>query len=236
MKKILIGDKYYDLQIEFRKRKTLEIRIIPPGEIKIISPAGVSNREIERILKKKEKWLLEKFEQAKETSLSNKKYIDGEEFYYLGKIIHLKIKEHNRDFVEFNDNKIFVYTDDGSKNNIEGLLANWYGRQTMEMVKQDVNKYTKLLQVHPKCVRVKNQKTILGSCSSKKNLNFNLRLSMMPRRVIEYIVVHEMCHLIHMNHSKEYWGQVESVLPDYKEQKSWIKDHVKPIMNTFNTF
>lgn len=74
-------------------------------------------------------------------------------------------------------------------------------------------------------ITVRNQKTRWGSCSSNGTLSFNYRLLFAPPKVLDYVVVHELCHLTHMNHSKDFWNMVASVMPEYKEYKNWLKDH-----------
>jgi len=72
-------------------------------------------------------------------------------------------------------------------------------------------------------ITIRNQKTRWGSCSSKGNLNFNCLLMLAPPEVLDYVVVHELCHRMEMNHSKRFWSLVETVLPDYREQEKWLK-------------
>ena len=74
-------------------------------------------------------------------------------------------------------------------------------------------------------VTIRDQKTRWGSCSASGTLSFSFRLMMAPPRVLDYVVVHELCHLTHMNHSKEFWNMVESILPDYKEHRKWLKEN-----------
>ena len=80
-------------------------------------------------------------------------------------------------------------------------------------------------------ITVRDQKSLWGSCSSKRNLNFNWRLIMAPPQVARYVVVHEMCHLKHMNHSKEFWKEVADILPDYQEWKRWLRKHGDSLMS-----
>ena len=74
-------------------------------------------------------------------------------------------------------------------------------------------------------ITIRDQKTRWGSCSSTGTLSFSFRLMMAPPRVLDYVVVHELCHLTHMNHSKEFWKMVEDILPDYKEHRKWLKEN-----------
>jgi predicted metal-dependent hydrolase len=72
-------------------------------------------------------------------------------------------------------------------------------------------------------VRIKNQKTMWGSCSSKNNINLNYLLLMAPKGVIDYVIVHELVHTIHRNHSTDFWDSVESIMPEFQEHKRWLK-------------
>lgn len=85
--------------------------------------------------------------------------------------------------------------------------------------------YAELLGVSYGKITIRDQKTRWGSCSAKGNLNFNWRLMLAPPRVLDYVVVHELCHRREMNHSKAFWNTVETILPDYKELRKWLRDN-----------
>lgn len=85
-------------------------------------------------------------------------------------------------------------------------------------------------------VVIRDQKTRWGSCSSNKTLSFNYRLMLAPPQILDYVVVHELCHLTHMNHSSDFWKLVESVLPDYKERRKWLKEHGNELTMTNHLF
>ena len=88
-----------------------------------------------------------------------------------------------------------------------------------EVVNENIKKYSKKLQVMPNKVRIRNLKYAWGSCSSNRNISINLQLAKKEEKAIEYVVLHEMCHLIYMNHSKKFWDLVEKYMPKYKEYR-----------------
>lgn len=100
----------------------------------------------------------------------------------------------------------------------------------LKVISVKVKHYAGLMNVQYGRITIRNQKTRWGSCSSKGNLNFNCLLMLAPDEVVDYVVIHELCHLIEMNHSKAFWKQVEQVMPDYKKHRKWLKDHGNEIM------
>ncbi|MBS4026276.1 MAG: M48 family metallopeptidase [Clostridia bacterium] len=108
--------------------------------------------------------------------------------------------------------------------------ASWYRQQANEAIMLRVRYYSEKVGVAYNTVRIKDQKTRWGSCSAKKNLNFNWRLIMAPPEVLDYVVVHELCHLIHLNHSPAFWQLVKNQLPDYSRHKRWLKDQGATLM------
>lgn len=95
--------------------------------------------------------------------------------------------------------------------------------KTRTLITPKAEYYAKILGVTFNRLSVKKQKSVWGSCSAKKNINFNLLLCLCPDSVVDYIVVHELCHLKELNHSKKFWYEVEKILPDYKASRLWLK-------------
>lgn len=102
--------------------------------------------------------------------------------------------------------------------------------QAMEVIPKRAAHFAPLIGVTYGCITIRNQKTRWGSCSAKGNLNFNCLLMLAPPEVLDYVVVHELCHRKEMNHSARFWAEVERVLPDYREREQWLKTNGKLLM------
>ena len=102
--------------------------------------------------------------------------------------------------------------------------------KAMVKISQRVDYYAAIVGVTYGKITIRNQKTRWGSCSRKGNLNFNCLLMLAPEEVLDYVVVHELCHRKEMNHSKRFWNEVERVLPSYRKQESWLKENGESIM------
>lgn len=108
-------------------------------------------------------------------------------------------------------------------------LEKWYRKEAMAVISEKASEYSKLLSVHFEGIRIKDQKSCWGSCSSKGNLNFNWRIIMAPEPVCDYVIIHELCHLVFMDHSANFWNLVESLCPNYKQYKKWLKENGKQL-------
>lgn len=104
-------------------------------------------------------------------------------------------------------------------------LEKRYRDAAKEYIPKRVEYYHQFTGGHYERITIRDQKSRWGSCSGNGTLSFNFRLMLAPPRVLDYVVVHELCHLTHMNHSKEFWTMVESILPDYKEHRKWLKEN-----------
>ena len=105
--------------------------------------------------------------------------------------------------------------------------------EALKVIPERVEYFAKVIGVTYGKITIRNQKTRWGSCSSKGNLNFNCLLMLAPPEVLDYVVVHELCHRKQMNHSKAFWLEVEKVIPDYKEARKWLKEEGSQMITLF---
>lgn len=116
-------------------------------------------------------------------------------------------------------------TNDQPKDAATAALEKRYRDAAKEYIPKRVEYYHALTGGDYQKITIRDQKTRWGSCSSNGTLSFNYRLMLAPPRVLDYVVVHELCHLTHMNHSTAFWEMVASILPDYKEHRKWLKEN-----------
>ncbi len=201
------------------------------GQVIVACPLKTPLAYIEKFLFEKEKWILKTLTeiQEKPARVMKKTFDNGDLFYYLGKEYKLKIVENNitkKPNVRFEEElMVLEISDNPDKEKIKSVLKKWYISKARELLAERIRIYSPLIGLSPKKLAVKEQKTRWGSCSSKGNINLNWKLVMSPLPVADYVVIHELCHLKEMNHSKKFWGIVEAIMPDYKVYRKWLKEN-----------
>lgn len=194
------------------KRKSIGITV-RDNEVVVRAPHYLNDVEIKLELKEHQIWINEKLKQNENRQLMAEKFRDSGKFLLLGRELSVRLTEGR---------KIRVYGDEitiGREVNIERFLKNEFSHIIEDMVEGwgHVNK--------PTAITYRKQKTIWGSCTSKGKINLNVNLVKAPIEVIEYIYIHELVHLEIRNHSKVFWDRVETLLPDYRLAKKWLKDN-----------
>ncbi len=127
--------------------------------------------------------------------------------------------------ISFFADRFYVTIPDNSRETMLQLLEEWYRRQARKIITGRVEVFSQKLNLNCNRICIKGQKTRWGSCSSLKNLNFNWRLVMAPLVIIDYIVIHELSHLVEMNHSRKFWQLVENHCPEYKQHRKWLREN-----------
>lgn len=218
------------VKVEKKNRKTISLKIDENLQVLLSVPNFISQEEINDIIEDRRNWIFEKRESLKRRigELPSRAIVDGNRLLYLGKEYTIKIIYDitlKKSQVNICNEYIYIYTNTKEEKKLNLLIENWYRSKTLFVVKECIKKYEGYFNSKATSIKVKKQKARWGSCTSKGGLLFNLKISRAPMEICEYIVVHEMCHLIHMNHSKEYWQEVERVLPNYRELDGWLRNN-----------
>lgn len=207
------------------KRKTIGITIDKDANVKVRAPLGIRLKEIDKIVEKKRDWIEKKIAEIKAKSEKKLKvsYKDKAVFYLFGKPAKLIITDSKDKALYFKDMKFFLsrkYLDYAPQ-----LFFFFYQEQALRVFKMKARAVSEAAGISYKNLRLSKAKKRWGSCSSKGNLNINWRLIMAPEHVIEYILCHEIAHLVELNHSRRFWEIVSRLDPDYELAEQWLKAH-----------
>jgi predicted metal-dependent hydrolase len=209
-------------QIIFSKRKTATISVERDRQVIIRVPEGLSEQKINEIIQSKEKWILEKLNhnQKYNPTNSNKEFVSGETLNYLGRNYQLQVTDNEIKNIIFDHRFLISKSNQPTANK---LFKAWYKSKAIEKIKPITKKFAKNLGVSYKEIKISEMKYRWGSCTPSGNLLFNWRIIKAPLYVVEYVVVHELAHLIEHNHSDDFWNIVSIQLPNYNKAKDWLK-------------
>ena len=213
----------YKIAYSKKRKKTIGFKI-KDGVLLITSPQRVSKSFLIELIEKRKYWAIERIEKNKKKNL-----INDDKILFLGKEINVNVEQNgllkNGGYCELKDNNLFVnISKDYTDTLLENVIKNWYKEKCLQFVKDRVLFFANKHNLSYGKITIKEQKTVWGTCNFKNDLTFNLKLMAFRPEVIDYLVVHELSHTIHKNHSKEYWKMVESILPNYKELNNELKN------------
>lgn len=221
-----IKGRQIDCEIVRMQRRTVAIQIHPDKRIELKVPLLYNIDEVEPFLVKHHRWIFNRLDAPERKSREPKKFVDGEMHYFLGKQYPLRIIISPENTVEFRDDTIIVYTKYNVSDLIAVLLERWYYQQAHQVFQEisiPLMKQMKKYNVFPQSFTIKKMKTRWGSCSSKGSINLNLDLIKLPEGCIKAVILHELCHLVHMNHSKEFYALMTAEMPDWKVWDKQLK-------------
>ncbi len=216
-----------NVSIVFKNVKHSSVRVKPTCEVVVTVPEMTPQEEIERILEKRHAWIETQLALFQKNKPLNKELVSGETIEYLGKNYRLKVIESPNEDVKLARGYINIYVKD--KANFERkkiLLDGWYKEKAQHHFKQALKKYNVLVNKEVKTVSIRAMKTRWGSCNpSKSYINLNLELIKKPKMAIEYVVLHELTHLIHLNHDQKFYHFLTLHMPDWKKRKANLEQN-----------
>lgn len=204
------------------RRKTLSISVDQQG-LSVISPSDTEFEKIESILHQKAFWILKQlsdFEEMKR-NVWELAFFSGEKLPYLGRQYRLKVikSEKNEPNFRFYQGRFLAELpitcmEEDHREYLYPLYVNWIKQRALEFSQDRIKRFTLKLQQEPKKLLIKDQEQRWGSCTPAGNILLNWRIFLAPTSIIDFVLVHELVHLKHMDHSKEYWENLRILLPD----------------------
>lgn len=207
-----------------RKRKTITIKINEDATLEVRAPLNVTKEEIDKFVESKEKWITKHIGKIKERYKLKKGFnLQFGEFVQLkGKKVAIHPIEGNIGSYD-NEKNIFLIPKIANSHQIKDMIIKFYKLIAKAYINQRVVYFANKMNVNPTAVRITSANTRWGSCSGKNSVNFSWKLIMADNETIDYVVVHELAHIKHHNHSPHFWKIVENIFPNYKENKEKLK-------------
>ena len=215
-------------------QRTITLRVDRQGRVRVGCSKTCPQAEIEKVLLAHREWIAECLKKASEhrEQFPKKKFSEGEEFLFLGKRLKLHYQPTAKDkpkMALIGDRLVLFKPQAGQETDAHALLASamlkFYKTSGVTLLQSLVETNAERMQLYPRRLSFRSQKSRWGSCSSAGNISLNWRLVCAPVRVANYVVVHELAHLKHHDHSANFWRLVESHCPEYKWSKNWLNQN-----------
>ncbi|OYU79960.1 MAG: metal-dependent hydrolase [Flavobacterium sp. BFFFF1] len=226
-KTLQFGSKQLVYKLQFSKRKSLGITVHPDTGISIKAPLDTPIENVEEKIKKRALWII-KQQSYFLRFLPNpvqQQFVSGESLYYLGRQLRLEVIESSKEEVQYKGR--FLQVNAKKKSKAKVLLEDWYREKAkvkfVEIANPLIEKFKKLGAV-PSGIYVQEMATRWGSCTPKGKIILNPKLVRAPRRCIEYVIIHELCHLVHHNHAKAFFELQDAMCPDWEKRKSKLEE------------
>ncbi len=219
----------FEIFIEKSKRRTVSL-IIKEGRLFFKCPFQIKDDEINEILKKKNKWIQKKINFQKNRIKELKKKINENIILFKGEEKAVKFIKNEKNKILLNETEIIIFCNSEKSANL--ALTKWLKIEAHYFIENRVNRLSSKTKIDFDKLEVKELRTKWGACYfNKRNIVINWRLIMAPISVINYVIIHELCHLIQPDHSKYFWREVRRFKPDYNQDRLWLKEKGYLVLN-----
>ncbi len=222
------GDQEIAYAVEFCRRKTLEISVMPDSAVQIRAPQGASLDAIAQKVEKKASWIVEKQDWFAKFPKAPppRQYLGGETHLYLGRHYRLKIEKGKERSVKIDGGFIRVVSADVRPATVKKILDEWLRERAKMQFEKIFDACAARFSLSSSMLRlqIRGMKTRWGSLSKGGILTLNIKLIAAPKECIEYVVVHELCHLKHVNHDNAFYRLLETRMPDWQRRKSKLEN------------
>ncbi len=224
-----VGNVDLEVQVERTNRKRTISLQVKNNKLIIKTPRGVSKKILYDLIQRKQNWIKKRaILNIEEQNLKNREFIDNEKFYYRGNEYRLSLILGRKEAVKIEEGLLQVwYVDDHSiaRSTIKRLLEDWYLKESTKVLKARTEELAQQMKVQPCGITVKNHNSKWGSCTPNNKISYNWRIIMAPDCIIDYLIIHELSHIIEPNHSKNFWYQVGNYCKDFKKKRKWLREN-----------
>ena len=214
------------IQIIKKDVKHINLRVKPNCEVILTAPFIATTEHINYIIDKRTSWINDKIEfYSKNNIVCKKEYVSGENFKYLGRNYRLKVIKSDEEVVKLQRGYLQIFIKDTNNyNQKKTLLDNWYKSKAKIHFQKALDKYQQIVKKEINSIKIREMKTRWGSCNpSKSYINLNSKLIEKSTSCIEYVVFHELTHLIHTDHNKQFYNYMSVHMPDWKKRKELLE-------------
>lgn len=220
------GSAEITYELSFKERKTMGIKVYPDCSVKVIVPTETKEEAIESKVREKAPWILKQQKEflSYHPLTPPRKYINGESHLYLGRHYKLRIEAGKVNDVKLKEGKLFISHTE--KTAPEKVLLDWYKQKADKQFAILLEKSLKLFlrySIETPKIEIRQMTKRWGSCTPKGKVILNLELIKAPKGCIEYVIIHELCHLIHHNHSRAFYHLQDSLMPDWNKWKERLE-------------
>jgi predicted metal-dependent hydrolase len=223
-----VKDKSVSYEIIRSGRKTADIVVERDGRVLVRAPETIPDERIENIVEAKQYWIYKALAEWRDLNATRvlREYRNGEGFRYLGRSYRLLLVANQEEPLLLRNGRFCLRRDLVDRGEVavaKAAFHDYYIARGLERITQRVNYYSPKVGISPKKIRVCELGNRWASCSPSGGLAFHWKCIMAPQTIIDYIVVHELCHFYHLDHTDAFWNEVDKVLPTYLERKEWLR-------------
>ncbi len=213
----------YTLIIE--RRKTISIKIDDKSKVIVKVPLKTTKKIVDKILKDNEDWILDQVKN-RTNLINNYDYMRTGKILYFGEYIDIKFEKSKvgENKLEYNPDCGIIVKSNLDEDGLRGIVRDFYKNTANSYCHDRTSYWAKKIGVTYNKISIRNQKTRWGSCSSNKNLSYNLKLICAPKDIIDYVILHEVMHLKYLSHAKQFWNEIEIYMPDYKMRSKYLDE------------
>lgn len=206
-------------------RKKLTITVERDRRVVVHAPESTSKEKIQAVVESKRQWIYEKTRHAQKYALPHppgKELVNGESALYLGRQYQIEVVQNSSEEIRFEQRFLIPARLSADRKQV---LQNWYRDKAMEKILPRTKKFAKDLGVTFTNAKIVDNRYRWGSCTIKDNLNFNWRLIKAPMYVVDYVIIHELAHLLEANHTPRFWNIVRAQTPKMDKAKQWLREN-----------